>query len=189
MESLEGPHKIRMPRLPTSGASLMVPCRQELELKRVLSELCPDTIFDDAVVNRHYLTLASLIGGWLAERSRLETSPVKNALLTVAKNLGEITTFLSGLDTGLRGDLEMEVTSRVQKLMALNPTIGSLDCARAMLDTFRRNADSISHACMVAAADLPSHPEKRGAKAKDWYDSFAALLLRIADKANTKPTL
>jgi hypothetical protein len=42
---------------------------------------------------------------------------------------------------------------------------------------------------MIAAADLPSHPEKRGRKAKDWYDSFTTLLLSIAEKAGIKPTL
>jgi hypothetical protein len=43
--------------------------------------------------------------------------------------------------------------------------------------------------CLVAAADLPSRPEKRGRKAKDWYDSVLTLLLSIAEKAGIKPTL
>jgi hypothetical protein len=70
-----------MPRLPTSGSSLMTPCREESELKRVLSELCRGSIFDDAAVHQYYMKLASLIGGWLSERARLETVPVKNALV------------------------------------------------------------------------------------------------------------
>jgi hypothetical protein len=178
-----------MPRLPTSGSSLMTPCREESELKRVLSELCRGSIFDDAAVHQYYMTLASLIGGWLSERARLETVPVKNALLTMAKNLGEASALLSGLETGVRTDIEIAVASRVQNLMALNPTIGSLDSARAMLGSFRRDAVSISHTCMVAAADLPSLPEKRGRKTKDWYDSFTTLLLSIAEKAGFRPTL
>ena len=140
----------------------MTPCREESELKRVLSELCRGSIFDDAAVHQYYMTLASLIGGWLSERARLETVPVKNALLTMAKNLGEASVLLSGLETGVRTDIEIAVASRVQNLMALNPTIGSRDSARAILGSFRRDAVSISHTCMVAAADLPSHPaEKR----------------------------
>jgi hypothetical protein len=43
--------------------------------------------------------------------------------------------------------------------------------------------------CLVAAADLPSRPEKRGRKAKDWYVSVLTLLLSIAEKAGIKPTL
>jgi hypothetical protein len=167
----------------------MTPCREESELKCVLSELCPGTIFDDDAVHQLYTTLASLVGGWLSEQARLETSPVKNALLTMAKNLGEASALLSGLETGVRSDIEIAIASRVQNLMALNPTIGSLDSARALLGSFRRDAISISLTCMVAAADLPSHPEKRGRKAKDWYDSFTTLLLSIAEKAGIRPTL
>jgi hypothetical protein len=59
----------------------MTPCREESELKRVLSELCRGSIFDDAAVHQYYMKLASLIGGWLSERARLETVPVKNALV------------------------------------------------------------------------------------------------------------
>jgi len=167
----------------------MIPFREESELKRVLSELCPGTIFDDVAIHQHYMTLASLIGSWLSEQARLETSPVKNALLTMAKNLSEASAVLSGTETGIRSDVEIAVASRVLNLMALNPTIGSADSARALLGSFRRNADSISHTCIVAAADLPSRPDKRGRKAKDWYDSFTTLLLGIAEKAGIRPTL
>ena len=176
-----------MPRLPTSGASVMTPCREESELGRVLSELCPGITFDEAIVHKYYMTLASLIGGWLSEQGRLETSPVKKALLTMAKDLSAASVLLSGLETGLRSDLEIEITSRVQKLMALDPTIGPL--ARDRLSSFRRDADCISHACLIAAFDLPSGPEKRGAKAKDWYQSFTALLLTVAENAGIGPTL
>ena len=176
-----------MPRLPTSGASVMTPCREESELGRVLSELCPGITFDEAIVHKYYMTLASLIGGWLSEQGRLETSPVKKALLTMAKDLTAASVLLSGLETGLRSDLEIEITSRVQKLMTLDPTIGPL--ARDRLSSFRRDADCISHACLVAAFDLPSGPEKRGAKAKDWYQSFTGLLLTVAENAGIGPTL
>jgi hypothetical protein len=176
-----------MPRLPTSGASVMTPCREESELGRVLSKLCPGITFDEAIVHKYYMTLASLIGGWLSEHGRLETSPVKKALLTMAKDLSAASVLLSGLETGLRTDLEIEITSRVQKLMALDPTIGPL--ARDRLSSFRRDADCISHGCLIAAFDLPSGPEKRGAKAKDWYHSFTALLLTVAENAGIGPTL
>jgi hypothetical protein len=145
-----------MPRLPTSGASMMTPCREETELGRVLSELCPGITFDEALVHKYYMTLASLIGGWLSEQGRLETLPVKKALLTMAKDLSAASVLLSGLETGLRTDLEIEITSRVQKLLALDPTIGPL--ARDRLSSFRRDADCISHACLIAAFDLPSGP-------------------------------
>jgi hypothetical protein len=146
-------------------------------------------IFSDASVHEYYMTLASLIGGWLSEQARLETSLVKNVLLTMAKNLSEAFAVLSGTETGVHSDVEMAVASRVLNLMAPNPEIGSADSARALLGSFRRNADGISHTCMVAAADLPSRPDKRGRKAKGWYDSFTSLLLGIAKKAGIRPTL
>jgi len=178
-----------MARLPTSGSSSTTPCREESDLRRVLSELCPKTTFNNAFVHEYYLTLASLIGDWLSEQARLETSPVKNALLTTAKNLSAASALLSGLETGVRSNIEKAVTSRVQNLMALNPTIGSLESARERLCSFKRDADGISHACLIAAFDLPSGPDKRGRKTKDWYHFFTALLLSIAEKASIKPTL
>jgi len=137
-----------MPRLPAFGSSLMTPCREESELKRVISKLCPGTISSDAFLHDYYMTLASLIGGWLSEQARLETSPVKNALLTTTKNLSEASAFLSGFETGLRTDIEITVTSRVQSLMALNPTVGSLESARKRISSFKRDADGISHTCL-----------------------------------------
>jgi hypothetical protein len=71
--------------------------------------------------------------------------------------------------------------------MELDPTAGSLASDR--LTSFRRDADSISKAFLRAAFDLPSGPEKRGRRAKDWYHSFAALLLSIAKGAGISPTL
>jgi len=40
-----------------------------------------------------------------------------------------------------------------------------------------------------AAFDLPSGPEKRGQKKKEWYTSFTKLLLTIAEDAGIRPTL
>jgi hypothetical protein len=52
-----------MTRLPTSGSSVVAPCREESELKHVLSKLCPARTFDDDAVHEYYVKLASLIGG------------------------------------------------------------------------------------------------------------------------------
>src|SRR5271167_1400129 len=102
-----------MARLPTSGSSVVTPCREESELKHVLSRLCPASTFGDDAVHKHYVKLASLIGGWLSEMGRLETSPVKKTLLATAKNLTAASALFSGLETGLRSDLETAVTRRV----------------------------------------------------------------------------
>lgn len=167
----------------------MTPCRDKSELKQVLSELCPETTFDDATIDKYYMTLVSLLGSWLSEQGRLETAPVKRALLKLAMDLSTASVLLSGLEEGLRSSLEIEVTSRVQNLMALNPAIGPVEAARDRLGSFTSDAEIISHTCLVAAFDLPSGPEKRGAKRKDWYHSFDRLLFSIAKQAGIRPTL
>jgi SAM-dependent methyltransferase len=152
------------------------------EAKRVLKP-------GDHGVHQYYLTLASIIGDWLSERGRLKTEPIKKTLLTMANNLRGASAFLGGLETGIRTDIEIAVSSRVLNLIALDPTIGSMDSAQELLSSFCRDAERISHVCSVAAADLPSRPDKRGRKAKGWYDSFTALLLNVAEKAGIRPTL
>ena len=157
-----------MPRLKTSGSSLMSPSREESELKRVLCELTEGHDFDDQNVDQYYLTLASIIGGWLSELARLETEPVKKTLLTMANNLRGASALLGGLETGIRSDIEIDVSSRVLNLMALDPSFGSKDSAQKLMSTFRRDAERISHVCRVAAADLPSARDKDGRKALKW---------------------
>jgi hypothetical protein len=176
-----------MMRLPASGVSLMTPCRDKSELKQVLAELCPETTFDDATLDKYYMTLASLIGSWLSEQGRLETEPVKKALLKLAMDLNAASTLLSGLETGWRNDLEIEIAFRVRNLLALNPMIGS--AVEERLKSFRQDAATISLTCLNAANDLPSTPEKRGAKKKDWYSLFTKLLRSIAKQAGVGPTL
>lgn len=165
----------------------MTPCRDKSELKQVLSELCPETTFDDATLDKYYMTLASLIGSWVSEQGRLETAPVKKALLKLAMDLNAASTLLSGLESGLHNDLEIEIAFRVRNLLALNPMIGS--AAEERLKSFRQDAATISHTCLIAANDLPSTPERRGAKRKDWYSSFIKLLFGIAKQAGVGPTL
>jgi hypothetical protein len=178
-----------MPRIRRSGSSLMTPSRPESELKRILSDLTHGHQFDDHSVHQYYLTLSSIIGGWLSEQGQLESGSVKKILLTIARSLDDASGYLAGLETGIRTDVELTISSRVLNLMAQDPTIGSTESAQQLLSSFRRDAERISHVCDVAAAELPSRPDKRGRKAKGWYDSFMVLLLEVADKANIKPTL
>lgn len=75
-------------------------------------------------MHRHYLTLGPLMGDWLSEQSRLETPPVKNQLLTLAKGSdGDLH------PTYLIGDVVFVVTAIQVTFwsLALNPAIGSLE--------------------------------------------------------------
>ena len=83
----------------------------------------------------------------------------------------------------------MEVATRILDITSRNPAVGSRAAAEKLLSSFRKNADLFAHVFHIVAADLPTHPEKRGAKKKDWYDKITAILLDIAEQAGVKPTL
>jgi hypothetical protein len=158
-------------------------------LKRVLSDLTGGHEFDDRSVNRYYVTLASFIGVWSSERRDPEAKSIEKKILEIADNLRDASASLAGLETGLRTDIETAASSRILNLMALDPTIGSKDAARELLETFRRNAERIAQFCGEAVAGLPTGPDRRGRKVHEWYDSFTKLLLDVAEKAGKRPTL
>jgi hypothetical protein len=177
----------RLPKL--AGASIATPNRNMEEFKRALSKLCNRHVFDDSSADQYYFALGRIIGGWYSEEGRLKAAPIAKALRKVAKDLKAASALLGGLATGIHGDLEIAVASRVLSLLSEDPTVGSPQAAYELLCSFQQNAERISHICLIAAADLPNHLEKRGARKKDWYDAFVALLLDVAEKAGDNPTL
>jgi hypothetical protein len=178
-----------MTRLPTSGAAVASPLRDEGELHLVLSDLHVGHAFDPTAVHQLYLNLASIIGQWMSEQQRLDVSSVAGSLLSTAKSLNEAVLTLGGLETGLHSDLEIAVATRIAKYLALVPGVSSLTEAQELISSFRQEAARIAHVCMMARADLPNRPEKLGRRALHWYDAFTALLLQIAEKADLEPTL
>ena len=178
-----------MARLPARGATVAAPYRNEGELHQMLSDLRVSHRFDATAIQNLYLELASVIGQWMAEQQRLEVPPVAKALLSIAKNLSEVSALLGGLETGIHSDLEIAVASRAAEYLAMDPTVGSLDKARELVSTFQRDAARMAHVCMVARAGLPDQPGERGRRALNWYDDFTALLLDVADTADVKPTV
>jgi hypothetical protein len=154
----------------------------------VFSLICASTRCS-GTASEVYLSLGTIVGQWLSEQERLDVSPVAKALLSTAKNLSEASLLLSGLETGMHTDFDIEVTSRVANCLALDPAVGSLATAQELISSFRQEAARIAHVCMVARADLPAGPGERGRPALAWYDDFTALLLNIANEAGVEPTL
>ncbi len=133
--------------------------------------------------------LGAIIGRWMSEQQRLEVSAVGKALLSMAKNLNEVSALLGGAETGIRSDLEIVVASRMVEYLAMDPTVDSRDTARELVSAFQRDARRMAHVSLVARADLPDQAGERGRRVLDWYDDFTALLLDIANMAGVKPTL
>jgi hypothetical protein len=168
---------------------VVTPARKRVELAPVLSDLAPGHTFDDEAVRHWYSVLGAVVGLWVQEEQRLEAEPLKKALLTMAKNLGEVSNLLNGLETGVRSDMEIAISSHVARLLSIDPTVGSQSKAEELLNSFRQDARRIAHVCLIAAADLPKTPGERGRRPHKWYDIFTALLLQIAEEASLKPTL
>lgn len=178
-----------MKRLLITGASVATPRLDEGELKRVLHELGVGKAFDDAETHELYLRLGALHGAWLSEQEARQVKPVAKILRTTAKNLLDATKLLSGHETGLRTHVEIETTSVTARILALDPTVGSVSAANQLIRKFNQDAERIGHACMVAYADLTGKDNKNDHKRLRWYDDFTALLLGIARKAGVDPTL
>jgi hypothetical protein len=178
-----------MKQLPIRGVSLMTPQLSEDELKRILGKLGVIAAFSDAEVHKIYLEIASIYGSWMSEEEAKLVSPAASALRTTGKNLIEASKLLNGRATGLRNQIELEVTNLTTEILALNPTVGDQDKARQLVSAFQADAATIGHACLIAYADLARKAPNEGRAPLLWYDRFTALLLRIAKKAGIEPAL
>jgi hypothetical protein len=178
-----------MKRLPITGAHIAAPILDEEELKRVLSKLGVIYAFDSAEIHELYLNIGQVLGAWLSEQEAMEATPIAKALRSTASNLIEASKLLSGHETGFRTGVEIEASSLIARILALDPSIGSLAEARALINTFRKQAVRVGHACMVAYADLAGKGSNDGRAPYLWYDEFTAVLLQIAQKAGVEPKL
>ena len=178
-----------MKRLPITGTSLATPKLGEEELKRVLAGLGAAAVFDDAAVHELYMKLAAVHGAWLAEQQARQVSPVAGALRRAGTCLIEIAGLLSGHETGFQTHVTVETTSQTARMLARDPTIGSIKLAHELIDTFKEDAAKISGACLGAYAELTGRASKDGRDALGWYDEFTSLLLEIAEKAAIAPNL
>jgi hypothetical protein len=113
---------------------------------------------------------SSLTGG---AGSQKQVSAVGKALLSMAKNLNEVSALLGGAETGIRSDLEIVVASRMVEYLAMDPTVDSRDTARELVSAFQRDARRMAHVSLVARADLPDQAGERGRRALDWYEASA----------------
>jgi hypothetical protein len=178
-----------MKRLHITGTSLATPKLGEEELKRVLAELGAAAVFDDAAVQDLYIKLAAIHGAWLAEQQAKQVSAVASALRRAGTYLIEIAGLLSGHETGFQTHVKVETTSQTARMLARDPTIGSIKRAHELIDTFKEDASKISGACLGAYAELTGRASKDGRDALGWYDEFTSLLLEIAKKAGIEPNL
>ena len=178
-----------MRKLPIRGASLAAPAHSKGKLRDVLGKLGVIAAFSDADVDQLYMAIAQVFGAWLAEQEAMQVTPVASALRNVGKSLMETSKLFQGRETGLRNQVELGVTSLAAEFLALDPTVGGLEKAQLQISTFQKEAVRISHACLIAYADLTRKLPNDGRAPSLWYDEFTALLLGVAQKAGIEPNL
>lgn len=178
-----------MKRLPISGGRLASLELEEDELRRVLGELGAAAVFDDNGIHEFYIKLAEIHGTWWAERAAKEVAPVVSTLGKLGTKLTEITALLSGHETGLHTAAIIETMSQVVRALGRDPSVGSLNAARALIDNFKSGAAKIHEASFAAFADLTGPSLNDGRDALRWYDDFTAILLEIAAKLGIEPAL
>jgi len=116
-------------KLPIGGALIAAPRENEAKLRDVLIELGVGDAFDDSAVHELRFEIGRIYGAWPSEQEAAEVSPVAKALRSTARSLLDAAAVLSGLETGLRTHVEIEATRNTATILALDPTVGSLDRA------------------------------------------------------------
>jgi hypothetical protein len=125
----------------------------------------------------------------LPNREAKQASPVAKALLATGRNLLEASRVLSGHQTGIHTSVEIQATTEAVRLLALDPTIGSIDTAKTLVGNFHEQSAKIGHACLDGWADLAEEGGQKGRPALHWYDDFSRLLLEIAKRAGVKASI
>jgi hypothetical protein len=186
-----------MARLPTSGATISTPFQSgtnprvlsEADLRDLLAELCPQTVFAKSDVELFYSKLKYILGLWSAEHDRLDIAPLVKTFTAMGKELKKVAEILSGHETGLHEIHDIEIVSQLAMILALDPEVGSRQQADKLIASFRGDAAKMAHACLVAAGDLKQTVGKSGRPQSEWHDEFTALLLEVAETAGVEPRL
>ena len=177
-----------MVRLAVSGSGLTAPERNESDLKRVISELAPGNMLEDAFVRECHFKISRIISEWQQRQAQIEAEYIAKILRATAKNLSDASLLFAGRETGMHSGAELAAASALIDVIAADPSIISADPSD-VLRSIREQTEQGSHYCYVAAANLPRGPAKRGRIANEWYIPFVALLQSIFKSLGIKPTL
>jgi hypothetical protein len=154
----------------------------------VLAKLGPKADLSKLDIKALHRRLGAMIGQWSAEQDRLNISLLVKTLTAMRRDLERIGRILSGEEEGLQDIRDTEVASHLASVLAESPEVGSRRQAKALFQSFRRDAATLAHACLITAQELRRQVGKSGRPRGDWYDDFTALLLEIAAAAGVNPS-
>ena len=180
-----------MARIPARGVTIVTPFHNGVnprvlsqeDLRDVLVDLCPQTVFANSDLEVFYSKLQSMLGLWIADTNRLDVATLAKTFTTTGKELNKIANILRGHETGLHEIHDTEIVSQLRDILALDPEVGSRQQADDLIALFRGSAAKVAHACLVAAHDLKLTVGESGRPPAEWHDQFTALLLAIAERA------
>jgi hypothetical protein len=186
-----------MARLPTSGVTISTPFQSgpnprvlsEADLRDVLADLCPQTVFAESNVEVFYSKLKYILELWSAEHNRRDIAPLVKTFTAMGKELKKVAEILSGHETGLHEIYDIAIVSQLAMILALDPEVGSRQQADKLIASFRGDAAKLAHACLVSAYDLKQTVCESGRPQAEWHDEFTALLLEVAETAGVEPRL
>ncbi len=125
-----------MAQLPTSGATVATPHRDEADLQKVLAELRPEGDFGESDTTVFYRQLGRIIGQWSADDNRLDIAPLLKTFSVMGRELNKSAKVLSGHETGLREIQDIEIVSQLAMILALDPGVGSRPQADELINRF-----------------------------------------------------
>ena len=118
---------------------------------------------------------------------KLQVRDIIEALKSIANKLNETSELLRGHETGFRSSHEVYLAGKVKEFLAKNSEIRQRP--DEYLKDFCDRADTISHACVVAAADLRTIKGKAGNKPLTWFNEFTRVLVDIARRHSIPATI
>jgi hypothetical protein len=157
-------------------------------LSACLTDLGVSNAFDPESIEQIYTEIGAVVGRWMSEQGRLQSTVLAKSMLSISAQLDEIARVLSSHETGLRNAQDIEIVSQLAEWMALDPSVGSIEEAKELLTSFAQQASKIAHASMLAGVGLDKRSATPGRSRFDWYEEFTALLLAIAQKAGVRPS-
>src|SRR5437899_3191345 len=122
-----------MARLPTSGVTISTPFQiglnprvlSEADLRDVLADLCPQTVFAKSDVEGFYSKLKDILGLWSAEQDRLDIAPLAKTFTAMGKELKKVAEIFFLKQKTAYEIHDIAIVSQLAMILALDPKVGS----------------------------------------------------------------
>jgi hypothetical protein len=177
-----------MAKLPQTGVAYQCLYGYDCTLSEVMASLGLRPLSKKAEGELRF-RLGVALALWEEPYAAIQVKDVVTSLNSHAKRLDEIGPLAAiTRERFARGD-EIAVSGELVQVLTSDPTIESVEAARAYLSEFCDRARKIASACRAAASSLQSTKGKDGKPPYHWYDEFTAVLVDICKQNKIEPTV